>query len=191
MQTLITGPLLVALLVAQSATPTFRPEWSVILSERPLPSGQFWCSRSGPALRDYWRPDPEIIRELEVALAPALQRALDHASDRRWNPPAIDEFYRQYIGIRAGSRRAVYINGFHRSYLTITADSRPESAGMWRTRAVNVCDGGTMFFGADYDPATRTIGNIEFNVRGVPSYPNPQNRNRQSTIGNRQSSIGN
>jgi hypothetical protein len=44
---------------------------------------------------------------------------------------------------------------------------------LWLTRAVNVCDGGTMFFGAEYDPATRTVGDIDFNVRGPTLQPTP------------------
>jgi hypothetical protein len=158
--------LLSAVLLGQPAPPAFNPEWSVILPPNPMPKNQTWCSRSGPALRDFWRPDPEIIRELEAALAPALQQALERASRGRWQPPAPDEYYRQYIGIRAGGRRAVYINGFHRGY--VDRMLTPEHADSWRTRAVNVCDGGTGFFGAEYDPATRKVGNIEFNVRGAP-----------------------
>jgi hypothetical protein len=159
-------PLLAALLLGQSVTPAFKPEWSAVLPANPMPRGQFWCSRPGPGLTGYWRPDPEIIRELEAALAPALQLALERAIDNPARRPAIGEYYRQYVGIRAGGRRAVYINGFHRNHVETTTRVRPQLASSWLTQAVNVCDGGRNYFGAEYDPSTRKVRNIEFNGPG-------------------------
>ena len=60
----------------------------------------------------------------------------------------------------------VYINGFHKNYLELLVKGQPRLADAWRTRAVNVCDGGSWFFGAEYDPATRQVANVRFHGRG-------------------------
>ena len=163
------APLLAGLVLVQSAAPAFRPEWAVILPPNAMPRGQHWCSRSGRDLTGYWRPDPEIIRDLEVALAPALQLAFEWAINDPARRPGIGEYYRQYVGIRGDGRRAVYINGFHRNHVENTARVRPELASLWQTRAVNVCDGGRDYFGAEYDPVTRKIRDVEFNGPGLPA----------------------
>jgi hypothetical protein len=103
---------------------------------------------------------------LEVALASALQRALEQEIKDPSRRPTPTDYYRQYIGIRIRGRQVVYINGFHKNFVEHLATSRPEAADGWRSRAVNVCDGGSWFFGAEYDPATRQIANIRFNGGG-------------------------
>ena len=167
MQSSFATPLLAGLLLAQSVTPVFKSEWSAVLPPNPMPRGQFWCGRSSaPALTGYWRPDPEIIRDLEAALAPALQLALERAIDKPARRPAIGEYYRQYVGIRAGGRRAVYINGFHKNHVESTLRVQSQVPSWWLTHAVNVCDGGWSYFGAEYDPSTRKVRNITFNGPG-------------------------
>ena len=42
------------------------------------------------------------------------------------------------------------------------ARARPELAAAWQTRLVNVCDGGSRYFGAEYDPATRRVGSARY-----------------------------
>jgi hypothetical protein len=161
------GALLTALILGQSVTPTLRSDWAVILpADYFAPNVYGWCSRQAPARSGYWAPDRETIGALEVALAPALQRALEEEIKDSSRRPATNEYYRQYIGIQIGRRQVVYINGFHKSYLERLVTTRPQLADAWRTRAVNVCDGGSDFFGAEYDPAKRQVANIRFNGSG-------------------------
>jgi len=151
----------------QSTIPSVRAEWGAVLPADYSPPNMYhWCSREAPARKGYWQPDPETIRTLEVALAPALQQALEQKLKDPAHRPAANDYYRQYIGLRIRGRQVVYINGFHRNHLDAVAATRPELRDDWRTRAVNVCDGGTWFFGAEYDPATRQVTNIRFNGRG-------------------------
>lgn len=125
-----------------------------------------WCGRDAPGRSGYWAPDAETIAALETVLAPALDRALEQKIEDPVRRPAATEYFRQYVGIRSGRRPVVYINGIHKSYIEALARTRPEFAETWRTRAVNVCDGGVSFFGAEYDPATRQVANIRFNGPG-------------------------
>jgi hypothetical protein len=162
-----TGALLTAWVLAQSAIPQLRPDWAVVLPADYFPPNMYtWCSREAPSRSGYWAPDPETIGILETALAPALHRALEQRIKDPSRRPAAHEYYRQYIGIRIGRRQVVYINGFHKNFVEHLATTRPEAAEGWRTRAVNVCDGGSSFFGAEYDPATRQVANIQFNGPG-------------------------
>ena len=126
------------------------------------------CSRPAPALEKYWLPDPETIRTLEPVLATALHDALAQQIQEPSRRPATQDYYRQYMGIQIGRRRVVYVNGFHQRYLETVARVRPEAASAWQTRLVNVCDGGSSFFGAEYDPATRQISQLRFNGKGSP-----------------------
>ena len=158
---------LTALVLLQSSGTQFRSDWGVVLPPDYWPSNMYrWCSRDAPGRSGYWVPDDETIRALEVALAPALGRELEQRSQERSRWSTASEYYRQYIGIRIGRRQVVYVNGFHRSYIELLATTHPELADSWRTRVVNVCDGGSTFFGAEYDPATRQVSNIRFNGRG-------------------------
>jgi hypothetical protein len=159
--------LVVTLALTQVPTSAFNPDWGVVLPPDSWPGMQRWCSRSGPALTGYWRPDPEIISAVDAALAPALAAALARQSGERSPSPSVADYHRQYIGIRANGRRAVYVNGFHRSYVENLQRARPGSANAWQTRLVTVCDGGRSFFGAEYDAQTGRIGDIHFNGRGA------------------------
>jgi len=159
--------LLTALVLGQSVTLILRPDWAVILPADYFPPNLYdWCSRQGPARSGYWAPDRETIGDLEVALAPALQRALEQEIRDPSRRPATNEYYRQYIGIQVGRRQVVYINGFHKNYLERLVTTHPQLSDAWRLRAVNVCDGGSSFFGAEYDPATRQVANVRFHGRG-------------------------
>jgi hypothetical protein len=160
----LTVALLAALIPPQSSALQLNPDWAVVLPADYWPPDMFgWCSRDAPGRAGYWAPDSETIGPLEVALPVALQRALEQTIKDPSRHPWPADYYRQYIGIRIGRRQVVYINGFHKNYVE---GLRPRFADYWRTRVVNVCDGGWMFFGAEYDPATRQITNIRFNGPG-------------------------
>jgi hypothetical protein len=159
--------LLTALVLPQSSASQLRSDWAVVLPADYWPPNMYrWCSREAPTRSGYWAPDPETIVALEGALAPALQRALGEQIKDPSRRPTPTDYYRQYMGIRIRGRQTVYINGFHKNFLEHLATTRPEAADGWRSRAVSVCDGGSWFFGAEYDPATRQIANIRFNGRG-------------------------
>ena len=157
-------------LVIQPAAPSFRSDWSVVLPADGWKGFYTLCSRPASGLTGYWAPDPETIRNLEADLAVPLHDALlREVHDASWRP-ATHDYYRQYIGIQAGGRHIVYVNGFHRSYIERVTGARPGSTKLtpdWRTRLVNMCDGGSSYFGAEYDPATRKVSNIYFNGGGT------------------------
>ena len=63
-------------------------------------------------------------------------------------------YFFQYAGLIAGGRKFIYVNSFRGD-----VGDFPN----WKTQPVMVCDGGDAFFGAEYDPQTKTFANFAFN----------------------------
>ncbi|OLK76503.1 hypothetical protein [Xanthomonas oryzae] len=107
------------------------------------------CSRDSPAkhpgqISGYWAPSHQQIEQLEArqdALTPTI------AEPR--------EFDRQYVGVMIQGRQLIYINAFK---LPNTPEVKPA------TEAIQVCDGGSMFWGALYDPQTGAFSQIAVNA---------------------------
>jgi hypothetical protein len=74
--------------------------------------------------------------------------------------PSPGDYYRQYAGFVIGGRRVIYVNGVADSAVRSTNPNQPFD---WRTQAVQICDGGTVTFGVEYDPQTRQFSNFAFN----------------------------
>ena len=50
----------------------------------------------------------------------------------------VSRVWRQYVGLHIRGRQLVYVNGF----TSAASNAWPGRGRHWRTRAVNVCDGG-------------------------------------------------
>ena len=157
------------LAISQASTARFDPEWSVVFPPEKAPALLQQCSRAVPGPTEgAWLPAPDTIRQLEIALIPVFQQAATKAVMEGARPGAPRDYYRQYAGIVVESRRLVYVNGFNASLLKLEAQLRPSRPAMdWRAVPIDVCDGWTDFFGAEYDPATRTVRNFRFNGRAM------------------------
>ena len=129
----------------------------------PLAKGQDLldqCSRDTPDVTSYWLPDAGQIADLEKALDPAIASALAKRVEM-----APDQGYdRQYIGIVTGGQKRIYINGFiHELRETKGAEVSYPPKEFWRTNAVVICGGGSYYFGAIYDLATKKFSDFAFN----------------------------
>jgi len=159
--------IIIAIVVAigsQAQPVLLKPEWGAVLSEEQ--AKVFWkprlCNRPAPGpIQEIWIPDVATIRRLEAALGPALQEAIDESNIAPEKPHAGD-FYRQYAGFVVGGKRIVYINGLH----TTTINQEEARSLRWQRQAISPCDGGMMFFGAEYVVETGTVRNIVFNGGG-------------------------
>jgi hypothetical protein len=158
--------IIIAIVVAlgsQAQPVLLKPEWGVVLPEEQ--AKVFWkprlCNRPAPGpIQEIWIPDAATVRRLEAALGPALQEAIDESNIAPDKPHAGD-FYRQYAGFVVGGERIVYINGLHQK--TIHMAGRPLQ---WQTQAFSPCDGGMLFFGAEYVVEAGTVRSIVFNGGG-------------------------
>ena len=110
---------------------------------------------SGPLRFDgTWRPKYDDVRSIESHLRAVSD--LRNVSGRRIEHPR--QYYRQYLGIIVNNRKLIYINAFCDS--DITRHERHSK------RLVNICDGGSCFWGAVYDVATKQFSDLRINGSG-------------------------
>jgi len=163
-------PLVIALLAVASSScqqtgrdVTFPPGTSAILPENIALKVARPCSREVPAnVTGAWTPDREQVAAMEAQLAPALRRALAELSMADSVRPKVMEYYRQFVGIVSGGKKIIYVSGFHSSYLSLVSSIGADTTA-WRFAPVYVCDGGSGYFGAEFDPDTGKLGPIYFN----------------------------
>ena len=108
------------------------------------------CSRTAPDhVTGFWRPTPEQVEATERAL-PTFLRVSGHKI-------ALRDFFHQYVGVVVRGRRLIYLNAFPYPQAG-TADARDA-----KSKAYTACDGAESFWGAEFDPATNTFRNPDFN----------------------------
>jgi hypothetical protein len=105
------------------------------------------CSREVPRdISGGWEPTAIDIQSLEAR----FPKIADLREEGWIKSP--EKYYRQYVGVVIGKQKLIYINA--------SCDREPPSN--WRTRLVNVCDGGCDW-GALYDPQTGTFSELHTN----------------------------
>lgn len=116
------------------------------------------CSRISPGpVDELWTPSEADVEAVEDALILLVARELSEAGES----PSPGGYYRQYAGFVVNGRRILYVNGVDKS--AIERDPNPDRPFDWRTQAVQICDGGTITFGVEADPATQRFSNFAFN----------------------------
>ena len=115
------------------------------------------CSRGTPEAGEAsWQPGAGDIVALEEALPAALAASPGRRSGDWSRFP--QGWRRQYVGIVRGGRRFVYGN-----FYPASVDEYASDSGRWRREPVVVCDGGSVFFGAEYDVEARSFTQLDFN----------------------------
>lgn len=114
------------------------------------------CSRERPLQPDgYWVPTAADVQALEQELPRFLKSNPIASNARTLNPLA--SYKRQYAGVVRGGHRSIYVNFF--TYYPVGMDD-------WKTEPVVVCDGGSNFFGAEFDVASRQFTYLAYNGVG-------------------------
>lgn len=117
------------------------------------------CSRKSPGpVTGVWLPSPDMIADLEASLGMELERRIAATPSAGVTP---QDYYRQYGGILIGERQVIYVNGV----AARTVERELPGGETWKTEPAMICDGGTITFGVEYDPATKTFSNFAFNGR--------------------------
>jgi hypothetical protein len=108
------------------------------------------CSRKGaPSYEATWAPTPSDVQTLELLL-PKVKNLRTPWGSRI---DSLDGYCFQYFGLVANGKKLIYINAY------ACADD-----GMQASPTVaKYCDGGTMFWGALYDPAIGEFSDLQVN----------------------------
>ena len=107
------------------------------------------------AFQGTWVPDEETVRDLDSHLE-LLDKMLHKRGCRAPKSNPVAARYRfQYVGVQVNGRRMVFVNGFA---LTIDDASNFNEPN---TICALVNDGGCSFFGALYDPVSKTFTHLE------------------------------
>jgi hypothetical protein len=110
------------------------------------------CSRKtlGPG-DSYWTPTLDDARRTDRAILGYFRLTPPPSELKRW--PDLGGLYRQYLGVVRGGHRTVYV-----SFLPVPADRSDE----WRHAPMQICDGGPSYFGAEVDPESLRLLQIDF-----------------------------
>ena len=140
---------------AGQAASLLNPAWGVVFPAASAMQLAHQCSRPAPSpVSGVWLPSPAQIAALEPKLSTLIASQLTPYSRDRF---AAANYYRQYGGLLVNGHAIIYVNGFYRSLLSTSPGTD------WKTKAVLICDGGIIAFGAEYDPATGTLARFAFN----------------------------
>jgi len=107
-------------------------------------------------------PSSTQIGDLESQLPQALAEALKKRNEL-YNPTL--KIKRQYAGLIVAGHNIIYVNAFPGGSINFD-DVAHRKKTTHLTEPVDVCDGGSSFFGVEYDPATKSFSHFEFNGRG-------------------------
>lgn len=119
------------------------------------------CSRPSPGpVTSYWVPTPAQVAEADAAVLRALAAVVMDTTGAQVDT-GVRRYHRQYVGLVRGGDRLLYVNGIASEAIAALRDT-----AVWRTFGQVACDGGSAFFGAEYDPATRRVSALHFNGPG-------------------------
>jgi hypothetical protein len=132
----------------------FDPSRGVVLSGPEAQSVAAACG--GTSKSAAWRLDYLDIEQVERKLAPLLAADLENGG----SASTVRQYYRQYATGRLGTRRAIFVNGFHERYVAFDAGKAD-----WHRTAVDVTDGGDSYWCAVYIKETGEF--IQFKSHGL------------------------
>jgi hypothetical protein len=147
--TMLRRAILVVAVVGGIACRKSGKEW-VVLPEKEALKLTEPCSRPFPrGLSGHWALGDVEIARAEVRFQEALRQVLRRLpSDERDGVPSV--YYAQYAGFFREGHKVVYVNAVG------------DGEG-WKDRAILICDGGAISFGAVLDLDRDSVDNFEFN----------------------------
>ena len=156
---LVLAALLVAGPVLAGSVPALDPGHGAVLSLPFAKTMVTQCSRTSPRdVEGTWTPDAAEIRELEARLPAVLATFAANDALHLFKPAG--DFIRQYVGIVRAGRKRVYINAYPLDGIHTVPGQSPFD---WRHELLELCGGGSEFFGVEYDPQARTFADFDYN----------------------------
>ena len=130
---------------------------SVILTGAALSKQEFqMCSRgSSQDMDGFWTPTLAQARQLEEDMPQKLSVPdSPPPPNQEWLKK--DDYFRQYIGFTRKGKRFIYVNAFSKR-------APNDFASYWKKTPIRVDDGGTGFWGMEYDVEKRTFSHLATN----------------------------
>lgn len=118
------------------------------------------CSRHTPAYEGSWTPTEQQISKLEKDLPNLNKLNAVNCCGKGKIIGKASEYKRQYVGIISKSKKTIYINAYPSNWSLF--ESKEAIAGY----PVSMCDGGKNYWGAVYNPKTRSFSELAFNGEG-------------------------
>lgn len=144
-------------LVAAGQSYTLSPSGRFVL--RPLAARKIFqqCSRPAPSARSQlWEPSTKDIDDLELSLTKYLD---ERGKTGKPNPPKSTRYRRQYVGFLRKGERFIYGNFYPADLYAPSEKFRIDES----KQAVQICDGGAVFWGIVYRVKTKTFEEPYFN----------------------------
>jgi len=159
------GNVIALLLVGCSAATTrVAPDRFAVLMSSRAEELLSQCSRPAPEAEGTWQPSISDIAQLETDLPHLVGRKARGCCIRGERLRDVNTYFRQYVGVVISGRKLIYINAFP---MTEFDDWPPQvSRPAWREEPIKVCDGGSGYWGALYDPVRRSFSDLAFNGIG-------------------------
>lgn len=150
----------ILLLIALSGTACAMPEehWAILPPDQ-AKAALHQCSRSTPEQVDgSWEIPPGVAAQLEQDLHKLAELKSHQCCSTGGSVSDPDAFLRQYVGVTIRGKKYVYINA-----IPVEISIHSKDRGAWRRKPAIICDGGSAFWGALYDPETREFSELAFN----------------------------
>jgi hypothetical protein len=117
-----------------------------------LPSG----AAGGSTAAGGWQPTDADIADANSALSQVSDLTAENWKNSRIRIDHPETYFRQYVPMLRDGKNFLWLNAF----------CDKGSLVHWRTEVVSVDDGGTCFWQARFDPATKTYSHLRINGRG-------------------------
>jgi uncharacterized membrane protein len=138
----------------------FIPSFSVTMDASKAHKLLDQCSRSTPKnIRAFWTPTQSEIEILESSFTNIKNIVAKECCVIGAKIDSLQEFGFQYLGVIIKGEKYIYINAFPFEDITRYKKHNYDPA----TTPVIVCDGGTYYWGAIFDPQTRKFSSLSFN----------------------------
>ncbi|WP_412062893.1 hypothetical protein [Rubrivirga sp. IMCC45206] len=141
---------------------TVVPDRSVLLNEEQAEAAVQQCSRAAPTIEGGWTPTPQDVAQLEADLEQVHRLESDECCFGGMEVDDVNAFFRQYVGVVSGGRPMIYVNAFP---VTEFENWPSDLVALpdWTAEPFIVCDGGSSYWGALYDPERRLFSMLAFN----------------------------
>ncbi|RSK42473.1 hypothetical protein [Hymenobacter perfusus] len=138
----------------------FKPLFSIVLNKFDAHKRFVQCSRYVPKnIKNYWYPMQEDILLLENNFGNINSIIATECCLLSKKVQSMENFGFQYIGVVIKGKKFVYVNAFPIRDVELYSELHTDLT----VNLIVVCDGGSNYWGALFDPSTKQFSALSFN----------------------------